>query len=631
MTTNKGITRHRRKALAIAVFALTAGTIPAIATAQTPLDPLTVPKFISPLPIPATFAPTVVVDPATGQTTHDYTVDVTQFTQQILPAGFPATTVWGYGGNVVNANGTVSYMHTSPGPTFAAVKGIPANVQWVNNLIDPATGAPLPHLFPIDPTLHWANPNMMPPPTPPYLLPPGYPDAQSPVPIVTHLHGGEVESASDGNPEAWFTPGEVMRGMAFVKSRYTYANQQQGATLWYHDHTLGITRQNVYAGLAGFYLLKDPADPNAAKLPSGQFDIPIVIQDKSFFTDGSLNFPSVGINPDVHPYWTPEFLGDTVVVNGKAWPNLDVQRRAYRFRLLNGSNARFYTLKLSNKQTFTQIASDGGYLPAPVTLTQLTLAPGERADIVVDFSRQSAGTKIVLRNTAKAPFPAGAAADPNTVGQIMQFTVVASTRVTPPTLPATLNTITALPTNVAVRTLTLNEAMGLLGPIEVLLNGQTWHSPVTEMPRVGSTEIWEIVNLTADTHPIHLHLMQFQVLNRQTFNSATYSADWDAVNGGGMLPLMQSTVTLSPANYLTGKPMRPAGSERGWKDTVQSNPGEVTRLLVRAAPQNANATTTLAGVNLFPFDPTQGPGYVWHCHILDHEDNDMMRPMVIAP
>lgn len=602
-----------------------------MAMAQAPLDPLTIPKFVTPLPRPQSFAPTVVTDPVTGQVAHAYSVDVAQFSAQVLPNGFPATTLWGYGGNVLNPDGTVGYARSAPGPTFEAVKGIPVHVQWSNNLIDPGTGAPLQHLFPIDPTLHWANPNGMVAPSAPFAPPPGYVDAQSPVPIVPHLHGGEVESASDGNPNAWFTPGEVLRGAAFVKSRYTYANQQRPTTLWYHDHTLGITRQNVYAGLAGFYLLRDPMDPNAAILPSGAFDIPIVIQDKRFLADGSLSFPSAGINPDIHPYWTPEFIGDTIVVNGRTWPNLDVERRAYRLRLLNGSNARFYTLTLSNKQTFTQVASDGGYLPAPVVLSTLTLAPGERADIVVDFSRLAAGTKLVLRNSAAAPFPAGAPVDPATVGQIMQFTVLAGVAQKPPRLPDTLANIAALPKNVSVRTLTLNEAMGPGGPTEVLLDGQMWHAPITEMPRVGSTEIWEIVNLTADTHPIHLHLVQFQLFNRQKMDTLAYSVAWDALNGGGMLPLMQPTVTLSPANYLLGRRQSPRAEESGWKDTIQVPPGQVTRLLVRVAPQDANPVTTGPGVNRFAFDPTQGPGYVWHCHILDHEDNEMMRPLMIMP
>lgn len=356
-----------------------------------------------------------------------------------------------------------------------------------------------------------------------------------------------------------------------------------------------------------------------------------MIQDRLFFTDGSLSFPSAGVDPNVHPYWTPEFFGDTVLVNGKTWPNLNVERRQYRFRLLNGSNARFYNLLLSNGQSFTQIGSDGGYLPKPVNTQKLLLAPGERAEILVDFSGLSAGTKLVLLNNAAAPYPAGVSPDPRTVGQIMQFTVVASTKVRPTSLPKTLATIPTLTPDTPTRVLTLNEAMGPLGPTSALLNGQMWSAPVSELPRVGSTEVWEIVNTTGDTHPIHLHLVQFQLLNRQRFDVAGYSAAWDAQNGGGMLPLMQATVPLSPQGYLRGRPNAASGGDAGWKDTIQSGTGEVTRILVRLAPQTVPSSGTLPGVNRFSFDPSSGPGYVWHCHILDHEDNEMMRPLVIAP
>ncbi len=602
--------------------------------AALPLNPLTIPKYVTPLVIPPVYAPTVVTDPITGAVvSYDYTVGVEQFTQQILPVGLPVTTVWGYSGLIKDlaAPGGTRPFHNAPGATFEATRGIPANVQWTNNLVDPVTAAPLPHLFAIDPTLHWANPNNMLMPTAPFLPPPGYVDAQSPVPIVTHLHGGEVESASDGHPNAWFTAAQAKTGAAFVKSRYTYGNKQAATTLWYHDHTLGITRQNVYAGLAGLYVVKDPLDVNAAVLPSGKYDVPLVIQDKMFFADGSLNFPDAGVNPDVHPYWIPEFLGDTIVVNGNSWPNLNVDRAQYRFRIVNGSNARFYNLQLSNGKGFTQIASDGGYLPKPVDLKALLLAPGERAEILVDFSKLLPGAKVILTNNANAPFPNGLPVDPLTTGQVMQFTVLPTVPVVKPKLPKALNIIPVLTPTPAlpVRTLTLNEVMGPLGPTMVLLNGQMMDAAVTETPRVGSTEIWEIVNLTVDTHPIHLHLIQFQVQNRQLLNVAGYSAAWDLLNGGGMLPLMQPTVVLSPALYTLGGILPAPKNESGWKDTIQAPVGSITRLLVRIAPQNATAVTAVPGVNLFAFDPTVGPGYVWHCHILDHEDNEMMRPMAV--
>lgn len=256
-----------------------------------------------------------------------------RFKQQILPPDFPKTEVIGYGGKIVDAKtGKATYGYSSPGATFEAVCNVPINVMWSNSLIKP-------NMFAIDPTLHWANPNNMPIPIPLFpKFPPGFQFAQSPVPIVTHLHGGMVRSDSDGGPDSWFTFDERKTGSTFSSTNTYYPNQQEPTTLWYHDHTLGITRINVYAGLAGFYLLRNPNNPLNKILPSGEYDIPIVIQDRLFYDDGSLRFPSIGTNPDVHPYWRSTFAGDTIMVNGRVWPNLNVERRRYRFRVLNGSN-----------------------------------------------------------------------------------------------------------------------------------------------------------------------------------------------------------------------------------------------------------------------------------------------------
>ncbi len=581
------------------------------------LGPKTIVKWVNQLPTPPVYQPTVITDGAGNVVRHEYTIKMSRFMEQILPAPLPMTEVWGYEGAIVGS--TVPFQG-SPGATFEATRGIPVQVKWINNI----TGT---HKFAVDPTLHWANPNMMPmnPPQPWPPFPPGFPAAQSPVPLVTHLHGGEVQSIYDGHPDAWFTQ-TGLTGPAYATDTYTYLNSQPATTLWYHDHALGITRLNVMSGLAGFYLLRDPNDTIAPLLPSAPYEIPLAIQDRSFNLDGSLFFPSVGINPTIHPYWQPEFFGNTIMVNGKVWPNLNVQPRQYRFRLLNGSNARFYNLALSNKQPFTQIGAEGGYLPAPVVMSELLIAPGERADVLMDFSALPAGTTLTLMNNARTPYPKGAPPDPQTTGQIMQFTVVAAPVVTPTPLPATLITIPAL-TAGSTRTLTLVEVMGPAGPTEVLLDGQKWHMPISELPKVGTTEDWEIVNLTADTHPIHLHLVQFQVVSRQAFQTSKYLTDWTALNG--MAPLMQPTVVLPTAGYLQGKPSPPAPNELGWKDTFKANTGEVTRIRVRFAP--LDATTATPGQNLYPFDPTTGPGYVWHCHILDHEDNEMMRPYRVTP
>ncbi len=592
-----------------------------------PLDPNNIPKFVNQLAIPPTFEPIIHKDPYSGFFSHNYLVTVSQFSQQMLPAGFPETTVYGYGGKVrdrLNGDITQDY-RSSPGPTFEAIRHIPVHVQWVNNL----TGA---QPLAVDPTLHWADPNQMGMPKPPFQpFPPGYPLAQRPVPIVTHLHGGETEPSSDGFPEAWFTAGEAITGPGFVKSRYHYLNDQESTTLWYHDHTLGMTRLNVYMGLAGFYLIRDlknPLDSKYSVLPQGKYDIPIAIQDRSFNDDGSLLFPSNGVNPNIHPYWRPAFLGNTIMVNGKVWPNLNVEPRQYRFRILNGSSTRFYNLMFSNQMPFLQIGTDGGYLPRPIQLASLLISPGERADILVDFSNVVPGTQIILSNNANAPYPNGAPPDPKTTGQIMQFTVLNKPAVTPPSLPGTLNCLPPLTCYDKRRTLILSIVGDAKSPVELLLNGQVWDAPVSELPLTGSTEVWQFVNLTGGTHPIHLHLIQFRLVSRQDFLVTQYTSDWLAING--QTPLDHPTKTLPVEPYLLDGPIDPPAHENGWKDTIQASPGQVTTIWARFAPQDAGCP--VPGINPYPFNPADKPGYAWHCHIIDHEDNEMMRPLqVINP
>ena len=647
---------------------LTSGIISSVSAAKPvpidfpTLDPLTIPKFVDQLVKPPVYVPTTVGE------VDEYTINMTRFTQQIIPLNtpnpvnpgqpFPMTEVWGYGG-IVDVNPLTKvindYFRFAPGPTFEAMRGTPVSVKWQNNITSS-------HMFAVDPTLHWANPNMIPmnPQLPGPTFPPGFEGAQSPVPLITHLHGGEVHSTSDGHPEAWFTY-DGTRGVAFDveavgtenpnEAKFYYPNQQPPTTLWYHDHSLGITRINVMSGLAGFYLLRDPADTTL--LPFGNYEYPIVIQDRSFNIDGSMWFPKIGLDTTVHPYWQPEFFGNTIMVNGKLWPNLNVEQSLYRFRLLDGSNARFYTLwfqvKPANPQlnppplTFYQIGTDGGYLSAPVPLTRLTIAPGERMDIIIDFSTLSPGDRVIIRNSANAPFPSGTTPNPKTVGTIMQFTVNGplSDVNQPTTIPLTLpSTIPALVTNAPSRTLTLIEKMGMLGPTEIFLDGQKWVGAISEKPQVGSTEDWIIVNPTADTHPIHLHLVQFQLISRQKFDVNKYLVDWYGANGvvNPMtdLPFTNPTINVgAPATglaalapYLKGKPILPAPNEMGWKDTIQANPGEITIIRVRFAPLDVDTYDPFT--NQYPFDPTTGPGYVWHCHILDHEDNEMMRPYVVT-
>jgi spore coat protein A, manganese oxidase len=666
-------------ALLIAMLVLSSFAILQPVNAQPALiDPAVIPKFVNQLTgPPPVYVPKVIKDPQGKGIAYQYTVTMDESLQQILPAPLPKTPVWGYGGQAKDAvtGKKLGYILNSPGPSFEAVNGIPTVVKWVNNIDTP-------YMFPVDPSLHWANPTNIPMDSvmdqamnglaPPY--PPGYNgvpidttnpngwNAQTPVPLVPHLHGGEVSSLFDGGPTAWWTnaglKGSTYNSLYPTASNaavYYYPNEQPATTLWYHDHGLGVTRLNVMSGLAGFYLLRDPKDYIGYALPSGAYEMPLAIQDRIFQTDGSLYFPAdQATNPDVHPYWSPEFFGNTIMVNGLVWPNMDVSKTMYRFRVLDGSNARFYTLSLETNTgavvPFTQIGTDGGYMKSAVKLTELTIAPGERADILVDFSTLPVGTTILMKNTANAPFPNGspeANADPATTGQIMQFTVTGksvprlqqyktclTTAATKsgrilnndlkgswPTLPEPTNT----------RIMTLWEVMGMdmsgmeTGPLEVLVNGQKWAAPVSEDPKEGSTEEWVIVNLTADTHPIHLHLTQFQLVGRYTLaNPDAYAADWTMLNGGEP-PYMFTPQELDPfaGNYIVpGSFVGPNLNEYAWKDTIQMNPGEVTIIRVRFAPIDGSAK--------YPFDPKEGPGYVWHCHIIDHEDNEMMRPYIVT-
>ena len=609
---------------------------------QTPnlINPQTIPKWVNQLDkAPPIYVPNNVTDNSGKLIRQDYVVGIREFEQQILPisdtsgnpTGFGSTKVWGFEGQVKDAvtGQMLGLVHSSPGCTFEATLGVPVQVKWVNNLVD-SSGNPLMHMFAIDPTILWANPNGIASPNPVSApaFPSGYVQAQSPVPIVMHLHGGEVPSTSDGNPDAWWTAnglhGEAYSSDLATDSNsavFTYPNDQQPTTLWYHDHAMGITRLNVMSGLAGFYLLRSTDDQVAGLLPKGEFEIPLAIQDRNFLSDGSLYFPSEGSDKTVHPYWNPTFVGNTIMVNGLLWPNTDVKQGQYRLRILDGSNSRFYKLHFSNNMKFTQIGTDGGYLKAPVTLSSLTISPGERVDLLVDFSNVAVGQKVILENTD----PTLTNDEKQTVGQIIQFTVSKDKGFSPKSLPTDLNPtlvgeFPSLPSPTKSRTLTLIEQGNAPNTVAMLLDGQPWNAPVSEEPQIGTTEDWIIVNPLMTAHPIHMHLVQFQLVKRQELASTQYLYDWQALNGN--IPLNHSTINVDSLDrYMIGQPIKPAPNEQGWKDTIQADAGAVTVIRVRFAPQD--------GSN-YKFDPTTGPGYVWHCHILDHEDNEMMRPLVVV-
>ena len=632
------------------------------------LDPSTIPKWVNQLEgPPPVYVPTNVVDGSGKVIRQDYLVNITEFYEQILPTvnangdptGFGETKVYGYGGIAQDAvtGQNLGFVRNTPGPSFEVTRNIPARVTWANNLLDDS-GNPLPSLLAVDPTLEWANPNSIDKITaktqasqglaPQY--PPGYNgtqqvlsngtvanpnawNAQSPIPIVTHLHGGETPSSSDGIPDAWYTPNGI-HGPAYSSivttdpnaAVYDYPNAQQATTLWYHDHAMGMTRLNVMSGLAGFYLIRDPADAVAPALPQGKYEMPLAIQDRSFLTDGSIYYPSNGSYPDTNPYWQNMFLGNTIMVNGKVWPNMNVDRAQYRLRILDGSNSAPYNLTFSNGMTFTLIGTDGGYAKTPVQLTSIVIGAAERADIIVDFSNLVPGEKIVLQNNN---IPALSPTQILAVNEIMQFTANNQKGPTPfnlnnvpnpfnPTLSS--DTFPTLSNATTQRTLTLIQNMGNNGAQIALLDGQSYNSPVSENPQIGTTEDWLIVNPTMDSHPIHSHLVQFQLVQRQTIDANGYINDWTAING--IPPLNHTTRNLpSLAPYLVGSPTPPEASEQGWKDTIIAYSGEAMTIRIRFTQQDGS---------IFPFDAAAGPGYVWHCHILEHEDNQMMRPLMLS-
>ena len=548
-----------------------------IAAQTTLLNPYSQPQFVNPLPIPS------VIDGRNGGT---FTISINQFYQDLglsdPTTGQPILTkVWGYNG-------------TYPGPTIVARKNVPLHIYWSNDLYDPSTLQPLPHLLPLDQTIDWALrdiPNWQ----------------QYGIPLVTHLHGGHTEAASDGSPLSWFTPFFTKKGPQFVKGQsepYTYDNNQDAATIWYHDHALGITRLNVYAGLAGFYLLTDNNEQKLQaenKLPAAEYDIGLAIQDRMFTAHGQLYYPS---EPDDQgqpsPSVLPEFFGNIILVNAKAWPVLEVEPREYRFRILNGSDSRFYNLFLSGNNNFWQIGSDQGLLTSPVQMNQMLMGPGERKEVVIDFSNPALwGQTIVVRNNAKSPYRKGETVDPKTTGQIMAFRVSKplNTNIPLSTLPVTFHSpIRPLIQDGPTRKLLLFETEDEYDRIKPMLGtiedgAMDFTEPLTENIKMNDTEVWEFYNTTADAHPIHLHLVKFQVISKQKFKGT----------------LDEKTGKLTNIKLL-GQAQLNNLDQEGWKDTEVMLPGVVTRVIAK-------------------FDL---PGrYEWHCHILSHEDHDMMRPFEV--
>lgn len=497
-------------------------------------------KFVDRLPIMQT------IKPVKG---NYYEVQMGEFTQK-LHRDLEPTKLWGYN-------------RQFPGPMFDVNQGEPIEVKWMNKL-------PREHFLPLDQSIFHGEHN---------------PEVRT----VTHLHGSETKPESDGYPEAWFTRDYKKTGPFFKREVYEYPNRQRGATLWYHDHAMGITRLNVYAGLVGMYIIRDRRE-RRLRIPKGKDEIPLVILDRSFNDDGSLFYPQQPANPSrnlPNPSIVPFFLGDTILVNGKVWPYLEVEPRKYRFRILNASNTRAYQLYLDSGQFFYQIGTDGGLLPRAVKLEKLVLEPAERADLIIDFSKYK-GENIILKNDL------GPNADPeDATFEVMQFRVTQTlSEEDTSVIPNRLSELSSLKSNMisAQRSLKLIGSTDKLGRPLLLLNNKKWTDPVTEKPRLGTTEVWLFINTMAFTHPIHIHLIQFEILDRRPFDLERYNETGEI--------------------HFTGPVRPPEPYERGLKDTVAATPGEVTRVIIRFGPYTGR--------------------YVWHCHILEHEDYDMMRPFIVT-
>jgi spore coat protein A, manganese oxidase len=485
------------------------------------LHTLELTPFVDPLPLPQ------IARPALHNGKHSLTVTMQEVHAKVH-RDVPATRLWSYGPGAL-------------APLIEARSDEPLDIQWVNSL-------PARHFLPVDHSLHGCGKDV--------------PEVRA----IAHLHGAKVPSKDDGYPEDWFVPG---------KSRTChYPLDQEATALWYHDHAMGLNRLNTYAGLFGMFLVRDAVE-DSLHLPSGKYEVPLILYDRDFTTDGQLFYGTSG-DPE-HP-WIPEFSADGLLVNGKIHPFFEVEPRLYRFRVVNVANSRFFNLSLSNGAPLVQIGTDQGFLPAPGRPRFVSLAPAERADLLVDFSH-SAGETFYL-NTGPT--------------KLMQFRVASSAAGGPSySIPKTLRPIQRTPESSATntRTLTLHDYKDKYDQSMIMLiNRKHWHEPTTEFPKLNSTEIWEFVNLTDDTHPMHMHLVRFQLLDRRSFDTEEYLRN----------KKVRFTAAATP----------PEPHELGWKDTIQCPDSMITRVIVK-------------------FEGYTGK-YLYHCHILEHEANDMMRPFEVV-
>jgi FtsP/CotA-like multicopper oxidase with cupredoxin domain len=584
-------------------------------------SPLT--PFVDPLPLPARLSArehegrlSIAIEAAT----HSFHRDL------------PQSRVWTYGGSI-------------PGPTIEAERGRPVRLEWHNRI-----EGTLPVAVTVTP--EETDRDGVPVQCVPGLSGGERDPSAAALPgfSTVHLHGGVTAAPYDGWTENIFAPGQ--------HAVHDYAMDQRAALLWYHDHVMGVTKLSVYSGLAGLWIVRDELE-RRLELPEGPpFEIPMLLQDRNFGEDEDGNLTGELVHK-TDP-GTMEAFAPFTTVNGKIWPYLDVSRATYRLRVINGSNARTFRLALLRDgkpelERIRQIGTDGGLLAAPVAVPSqgLVLAPAERADLLVDFSDLTPGTELTLLNTAAAPF-AGEPFPPERAGdatdldgllpypQVMLVRVVAGDPVRT-TVPERLDVDLAVPSadqlaaatertvalveqelEGATNMLTMRELAAVAHdddtdqPLLTLVDpdgegGETisrlrvaashFEDTVTFFPTLGEWEIWRLINLSGDTHPIHLHLASFHVLTRRAI---TVDVPADAIGDRALAGSVRCE--RDPADTLKHAV---DDNERGLKDTVRVNPNEIVEIAVRF--------TTFSG------------RYMYHCHMLEHEDRDMMRPFVVMP
>lgn len=542
------------------------------------------------------------------------------------------------------------------GPTIEAQSGVRTTLTYLNEI------AAHPHARDIDTSLHGLGESV-----------------RTHVPTALHLHCGVTEPASDGHPEQLSLPGQG--------NVHHFDNRQDATGLWYHDHAMAMTRLNVYGGLAGAYQLRDRFDTGLADnplgLPAGEFEVTLVMQEKIVNADGSASMRSTPIVPEGH--WEGGAVGDVGVVNGVIWPKAEVARGLYRFRMLNAASFSNWMLHLSKPLPMWVLGMEGGLMPAPARVDRFRLAPGERADVLIDFSGLAAHETVELLNAEEAP-PQAAQIGAVRLKSFMQFRASTARGHTGP-VPDTLRggvgqpaALAPLGRPAAVRNVSLTQPSDLrLPPSMMSLNNIRWSSEQIEMPRQGSVEMWNIVNATPDPHPIHIHLVHFRVLSRQAINTLAMAAHQPQ-------PPTGIKWTPDPDPFIVGPVRAPEPWEAGMKDTVIADPNSVTRVLMYfptadelgfdpdatfpaavslagdpgglghramghggsghdgldhgagggghggdddAAHGTAPVIDRLGGDYIGSIAPPAAhhrcdslQGYVWHCHILDHEDHE---------